>query len=201
MPRKKKRKPPVAADEAKKEQDKRKGAIDSLVDSMAKECLESDSRPSYRFCKGTSKKPSMKTSLILFLVLPKDINLEELRRFYDSAYSDSADRYDEFQPADDCHSLEKVNGLDVLGISVVNTKHRLRCILKHIDATQWVRERPRNIYEAANGVCPYCYRELPDGFETLLAQSFDTQYQENMKKIEICLFYTNRLQNPFHSSF
>jgi wobble nucleotide-excising tRNase len=186
-----------ATDEAKKEQDKRKGAIDSLVDSMAKECWKVTADLRTDFAKALPKKPSMKTFLDTVLsATPKDINLEELRRFYDSAYSDSADRYDEFQPADDCHSLEKVNGLDVLGISVVNTANTdFASFLKRIDATQWVREGHEAYAEAANGVCPYCYRELQDGFETLLAQSFDTQYQENMKKIEDLLVLYKQAAN------
>lgn len=139
----------------------------------------------------------MKTFLDSVLgATPKDINLEELRRFYDSAYSEGADRYDEFQPTDDCHALEKVNGLDVLGISVVNTANTdFAAFLKRIDATQWVREGHETYAEAANGVCPYCYRELPDSFETLLTQSFDTQYQENMKKIEDLLVLYKQAAN------
>lgn len=51
------------------------------------------------------------------------------------------------------------------------------------NATEWFRQAHETYHEAAGNRCPYCSRDLPDGFEKKLEESFDDRYEKNLQKL------------------
>ena len=115
---------------------------------------------------------------------PQDVNIEELRRLYDSAYSDSAKKYPRFATVADTLILDSIDGSDILATAIVNSADtELASFLRDLGATEWMRQGHDEYTHAAEGRCPYCGRGLPDGFEQTFIDSFDTRYQDNLRRL------------------
>lgn len=115
---------------------------------------------------------------------PQDVDLEEFRRLYDSAFSDTAKRYQRFATIDNTAVMDTVPGCGILSVAIVNSADtELAEFLRGIGATEWMRQGHDEYTHNAAGKCPYCGRDLPDGFEHIIAASFDTRYQENLQKL------------------
>ena len=116
---------------------------------------------------------------------PKDTDIEELRRLYDSAYADTAKRYDRFVSVEDTTVLDALDGVDILSTVIVNSATtELAGFLRDIGATQWMRQGHDAYTEHADGRCPYCKRKLDDDFEQIVIDSFDDRYQKNITRLE-----------------
>jgi len=116
---------------------------------------------------------------------PKDTDIEELRRLYDSAYADTAKRYDRFVSVEDTTVLDALDGVDILSTVIVNSATtELAGFLRDIGATQWMRQGHDAYTEHADGRCPYCKRKLDDDFEQIVIDSFDDRYQKNIMRLE-----------------
>ena len=119
---------------------------------------------------------------------PQDTDLEELRRLYESAYSSSARRYERFNPVSDPTAFERLDGLELLSVPIVNSADtQLAEFLRGLDATEWMREGHDKYTEKAGGKCPYCQRELPTDFERMFIDSFDDRYQKNLERLKLFL--------------
>lgn len=113
---------------------------------------------------------------------------EELKRMYDSAYSESSKRYQRFSTITDTSVLDSVEGSEILGISIVNSSDTdLAKFWKRIGAEEWVRKGHADYHLNAGGQCPYCSQTLLPDFEKLLTDSFDDQYEQNLKKLNAFL--------------
>lgn len=116
---------------------------------------------------------------------PKDTDIEELRRLYDSAYADTAKRYDRFVSVEDTTVLDALDGVDILSTVIVNSATtELAGFLRDIGATQWMRQGHDAYTEHADGRCPYCKRKLDDDFEQIVIDSFDDRYRKNITRLE-----------------
>ena len=119
---------------------------------------------------------------------PQDADFEELRRLYESAYSSSARRYERFNPVSDPTAFERLDGLELLSVPIVNSADtQLAEFLRGLDATEWMREGHDKYTEKAGGKCPYCQRELPTDFERMFIDSFDDRYQKNLERLKLFL--------------
>lgn len=119
---------------------------------------------------------------------PIQHDVEELKRMYDSVYSSTAKRYDRFSVVSDVSALDRISGCEILSLAIVNTSNTpFADFLKEVGSTEWVRQGHAAYHARADGKCPYCFRDLPQNFEEMLAASFDTQYQTNLQKLDAFL--------------
>lgn len=113
---------------------------------------------------------------------PADMDLEELRRLYESAYSETAKHYQRFNTVADSTGIDTVEGKDILVRLIVNSADtELAGFLRDIGATEWMRQGHDAYSHDANGRCPYCGIELPADFEQTFIASFDNRYQDNLR--------------------
>lgn len=116
---------------------------------------------------------------------PIDVDMEELRRLYDSAYSSTADKYPRFTEIADVSVLDTVADSAILSVAIVNSSNtELAAFLRRIGATEWARKGHDNYAHEADCNCPYCGQKLPDDFEKTFIASFDTQYQDNLQRLQ-----------------
>lgn len=113
---------------------------------------------------------------------PADMDIEELRRLYASAYSKTAKHYQRFTTIVDSDALDALDGSDILGKSIVNSADtELAGFLRDIGATEWMRQGHDAYSHDAKGRCPYCGGDLPADFEQTFLDSFDNRYQDNLR--------------------
>jgi len=108
----------------------------------------------------------------------------ELRTLYETAFDPNATTYREFQPTGATTRLKGTRGNELLSKPITSSGDSpFADFIKAINATDWVRQGHEYYAEAAEGVCPYCQRKLPDGFEDDIAACFDGQYQANINDL------------------
>ncbi len=119
---------------------------------------------------------------------PQNIDIEEFRRLYDSAFSETAKRYQRFATIDNTAVMDTIPGSEILAVAIVNSADtELAGFLREIGATEWMRQGHDEFSHNADGKCPYCGRGLPDDFEQTVVDSFDTRYQDNLQKLSTFL--------------
>ena len=115
---------------------------------------------------------------------PADKDIKELRRMYESAFSETAKRYQKFSLVPDPTVMDTVDGVEILSKPIVNSADtELAAFLRDIGATEWVRQGHDAYAHAANGKCPYCGVALPADFEQTFIASFDNKYQDNLNTL------------------
>lgn len=68
---------------------------------------------------------------------PKDVDIEELRLLYDSAFSDTEKRYARFNKISDTSSLDNVTDVEILSVAIINSAEtELAKILHEISPTK-----------------------------------------------------------------
>ena len=111
--------------------------------------------------------------------------MEDLRRLYESAYSETAKRYQRFTTIADPMVMDTVDGREILSKPIVNSADtELAGFLRDIGATEWMRQGHDAYSHNANGRCPYCGGDLPADFEQTFIASFDNRYQENLRLLD-----------------
>ncbi len=111
-------------------------------------------------------------------------DLRTVKRMYDTAYSDSAKKYEWFHTIKDVSVLDSLQGSEILGTAIVNTSNTpFAEFLREVGSMEWVRRGHAAYHEKAGGKCPYCSGTLPPDFEKMLSASFDAQYQTNLDKL------------------
>lgn len=172
----------TASEDKKKKEDSRA----ALEKKFCKDCWDRSEPLRTEFDKTQDKKRKSKqfTDAVL-AATPAEQDIEELRRLYDSAYSESSSHYNEFSAITDTTVLDELEGYEVLALAIVNSADTdFAKFIRRIGATEWVRQGHEQFGHAADGSCPYCSRPLLDGFEEVFTASFDTQYQENLQKLK-----------------
>lgn len=115
---------------------------------------------------------------------PKDMDIDELCRLYDSAFSDAAKKYPIFARISNTSVLDELSDKDILSTAIVNSADtELAVFLRKIGATEWMRKGHDEYTHLADGSCPYCGQSLPVDFEKIFIDSFDTQYQDNLQRL------------------
>lgn len=113
---------------------------------------------------------------------PANMDLGELRRLYESAYSETAKHYQRFSTIAAPTILDTVDGQEILARPIVNSADtELAGFLRDIGATEWMRQGHDTYAHEANGRCPYCGGSLPKDFEQTFIASFDDRYQANLR--------------------
>lgn len=166
--------------------DKKQNDIDELKTEFQNECWNDTEELRKEFDKTQDGKKRIKPfAEAVKSATPVDTNLSELRRLYDSVYSDTAKAYSEFTTATEFSDLDCMDGIALLNKAIVNTADTpFAEFLNKIKATEWVTEGHEKYSESAEKQCPYCQQFLPDNFEEILSTSFDTQYQENIQSLK-----------------
>lgn len=113
---------------------------------------------------------------------PVDTSVDELRRIYDSAFSETAKRYQRFTIIPDPTVMDTVEGSKILSKPIVNSADtELAGFLRDIGATEWMRQGHDLFAHEAGGRCPYCGEKLAVDFEQTFIDSFDNRYQDNLR--------------------
>ena len=113
---------------------------------------------------------------------PADMSLDELRRIYDSAFSETAKHYQRFTTIPDPTVMDTIEGSEILSKPIVNSADtELAGFLRDIGATEWMRQGHDLFAHEAGGRCPYCGEKLPVDFEQTFIDSFDNRYQDNLR--------------------
>ena len=113
---------------------------------------------------------------------PADMDLDELRRIYDSAFSETAKHYQRFRTVPDPTVMDTVEGSEVLSKPIVNSADtELAGFLRDIGATEWMRQGHDMFSHETDGRCPYCGVKLTTDFEQTFIASFDNRYQDNLR--------------------
>lgn len=113
---------------------------------------------------------------------PADMCLDELRRIYDSAFSETAKHYQRFTTIPDPTVMDTVEGSEILSKPIVNSADtELAGFLRDIGATEWMRQGHDLFVHEAGGRCPYCGEKLAVDFEQTFIDSFDNRYQDNLR--------------------
>lgn len=166
-------------------QTKQLSAREKLRKAFYKDCWDKEKAFREEFAKTQSGKgKSEPFAKEILKHTPKYIDLEEFRRLYDSAFSETAKRYQRFSSIADITIMDTVSGSDILTVSIVNSADtELAGFLRDIGATEWMRQGHDLYAHSANGKCPYCGRNLSQDFEQIVIDSFDTRYQTNLQKL------------------
>lgn len=113
---------------------------------------------------------------------PAEMDLDELRRIYDSAFSETAKHYQRFATIPDPTAMDTVEGSEILSKPIVNSADtELAGFLRDIGATEWMRQGHDLYAHEAGGRCPYCGEKLAVDFEQTFIDSFDNRYQDNLR--------------------
>lgn len=171
-----------AAEDQKKKEDSRA----ALEKKFCKDCWDraEDLRTEFDKTQDKKRKSKQFTDAVLAATLAEQ-DLEELRRLYDSAYSDTASHYDEFSVIADTAVLDELEGHEILALAIVNSADTdFAKFIRRIGATEWVRQGHEQFGHTTDDQCPYCSQPLRPDFEEVFTASFDTQYQENLQKLK-----------------
>ena len=174
---------------ATEEISQRNGTKDTLQKKFYKDCWDATATIRENFSETQEgKKKSQAFTEEVRKHTPTDHDMDELKRMYDSAYSSTARSYSEFATIYDTAELDDIDGADILSLAIVNSSNTpFAEFLKKVGSTEWVRQGHADFHEKADGCCPYCSRELDPDFEKILTDSFDTQYQDNLQKLNAFL--------------
>ena len=174
----------AAGEKAKKEE-----ARSALVKKFQQDCWDAAKERRVEFDKTQDLKRKTKqfTDAVL-AAAPAEIEIEALRALYRSAYAETPQEFPTFARVDDPSVLDALDGCALMEVAVVNTSMTpFAQFVKKIKATRWVKEGHDKYAHDADGVCPYCQRTLEPDFERILAESFDTQYEENIQALKAFL--------------
>lgn len=180
------------------EKEKKTKAKDALAKQLQKDCWDKTAalRADYKETQSGLLTSKQKFADEVRRHTPVEHDLAELKRMYDAVYSDSAKRYERFSTIADTSVLDTVSGNDILSIAIVNVANtKLSEFLKEIGAEEWVRQGHAQFHEKAGDRCPYCSRTFEDGFEKMLTDSFDDQYEKNRAKLDAFLAEYKRIAN------
>ncbi len=175
----------------------RNGTKDALIKKFYKDCWDSTTTIRETFAETQEgKKKSQAFTEEVLRHTPADHDIEELKRTYDSAYSSTARSYPEFATISDPAELDNIDGSDILSLAIVNSSNTpFAEFLKKVGSTEWVRQGHADFHQSAEGCCPYCSQTLPPDFEEILTASFDTQYEDNLAKLNEFLDSYKQLAN------
>jgi wobble nucleotide-excising tRNase len=189
-----------ALTEVTEKRDKTAAAHTKLQRDFYKECWDREKalRDEFSKTQGGKGKSEPFTREILKHT-PQDVDIEELRRLYDSAFSDTAKRYPRFATIADTSALDALEGRDILTTAIVNSADtELAGFLRGIGATEWMRQGHEEYSHKAGEKCPYCGRDLPTDFEQIFIDSFDTRYQDNLRRLDAFLALYKQKANELY---
>ncbi|MGN8806311.1 MULTISPECIES: AAA family ATPase [unclassified Blautia] len=176
----------IDQDKSKSDLAQKKGRRETLKKDFHKECW--DRMENYRkdFPKSMDKRGVSRTfTEAITASQQNEADLGDLKRFYNSAFSNTAKPYDEFTEIQDTKCLDRIMDKELLKLHIVNSSNTpFAEFLQNIGATEWVRQGHSEYAHKTNGKCPYCYRQLDDDFEEMMKRSFDTQYTDNLQKLK-----------------
>ena len=189
-----------ASTDASAEYEKKKGIRDDLQKQLFKDCWDKTSNLREQFDETQEgKKKSRQFTEEVQRHSPVEHDLDELRRMCDAAFSETAKRYTRFNTIVDTSILDEIEDSDILGVVIVNAAQtEFASFLNDLGATEWFRQGHAAYHEKADGRCPYCSRHLQDGFEKMIADSFDNRYERNLQRLNTFL---NAYRNTANALF
>ena len=100
-----------------------------------------------------------------------------------TAYSSTAKKsYSRLHEVKDSCVLDNIPDSEILSIRIVNSAEtEFATFLKNLGATDWFRQGHDEYQKDER--CPYCARKLPHDFERIVTESFDYQYENNLKRL------------------
>lgn len=122
---------------------------------------------------------------VLDVKTPAEQDLGELGELYRAAYDQNSREYPLFSKVTTAATYGNLPGSRLLNEVLASSGETpLAGFIEALGATDWVRRGHQCYSNAASGRCPYCSRELPEGFESELAACFDEKYRQNLNEIK-----------------
>lgn len=111
--------------------------------------------------------------------------VEEIEELYVVAYDKHAAAYSQLKKSEDISGRYDLSRMNLLGESIVSTSDtQFARAMKKIGNTDWVKEGHAKYVKKAEGLCPFCHKELGHSFEDEIRACFDEQYQDDINAIE-----------------
>lgn len=111
-------------------------------------------------------------------------DLTKLKELYDTAYDKSIKPLDFLVEARTFNYEYMKDGYELLGKHVVGTSDSTFAkFIEQIDAYDWVGAGYGRFKNTPGGKCPFCQQRLPDNFYNVLAECFNTTYDEAIKSL------------------
>lgn len=132
---------------------------------------------------GAGKKSSLYDHIKNSFKTAADYDFEELKKQHASVFSSDDVKYGAFREIEDIDHLDEIASSPILKKAIVNAADtEFASFLKRFSATEWFRSSHKMFHET-DGKCPYCQQPLPGDFESMIQNSFDQQYEEDLRSL------------------
>lgn len=124
---------------------------------------------------------------------------EEIKTFYDTAFSEQKDRYEPLFEPKKPYKYKEYESSDLWETSIEShSQTELAVFYQQLGNIRWVKEGHDNYAHATGGYCPYCHQELKPDFEEEFAKCFDQTYKTLTQKLnEVSEAYKSAIQSIF----
>lgn len=178
---------------AETEREEIENEITSLTSQFHDDCWEQAESLRTSF-DGTQKGKKTKKNFAeaVLSAEPVEHDMSDLTREYESAYVD-AKAYHTFSCIVNPGALDAIVPKELMGQAIVNTANTpFAQLMRKMGASEWARAGHDDLNNE-DGLCPYCHQPLPENFESVFAESFDTLYTENIAALQ-------RLQTDYRNT-
>lgn len=141
---------------------------------------------------------------------PVEHKEHEIEELYAVAYDKNAQTYNLLKKSSDIFGRYDFSGMSLLGTSIVSTSNtQFAKVMQKLGNTDWVKEGHAKYVKEADGICPFCHKQLDHDFEEEIKKCFDEQYQDDVNAVaafqaaydgkmnEILRIFDNDLQSDF----
>lgn len=115
---------------------------------------------------------------------PVEHDMDELDQLYKTVYVEQGQ---DQQPPSEYILLNTqiIPQSDILAKQIVGlSESPYANFIKKIGALDWVTTGHQKFHQSADGLCPYCRRELPPNFEEELAACYDEEYKKDLESLK-----------------
>lgn len=152
--------------------------LDQLTANFHDECWEKSKaiRDQFPETQHGRKRKQTFADTVLKTADPKEHDLSELETLYTAAFDKQATTY----PLLDLVAIQLPDD-HLMGVAIVNTANTdFARFIDKINAADWVRHGHATFPSNDGDPCPFCQRELPEGFTETLVECFDDAYEQSL---------------------
>lgn len=111
-------------------------------------------------------------------------NLSQLKKLYNTAYSENAVTFPKFSVIEDTAVLDNIANLNLIEKKIISSSDTpFANFIKAMNSTAWVKQGIAHYHSVSNGKCPFCQQQLPSSFEDDIKACFDEQFEEETQAI------------------
>ena len=111
-------------------------------------------------------------------------NLSQLKKLYNTAYSENAVTFPKFSVIEDTAVLDNIANLNLIEKKIISSSDTpFANFIKAMNSTAWVKQGIAHYHSVSDGKCPFCQQQLPSSFEDDIKACFDEQFEEETQAI------------------